>query len=232
MLKHKTDATKFYVFYRWGRVGLGGEWLLRGVFTEEKAIEAYRAKQKEKGCGGKYTTLEMSYLKDDPEILAKALAKTSNSKLPPSVARLIQLIFDFKMINNQMIEAGYDPKKLPLGKLSLNTINKAFDVLNKLSTAISNNEGEETLQQLSSEFYTLIPHDIGWQNMKTMTIRSAFTIREKLELLESLRQVQVAYQVAYGDGQDYEKEEKSAIDMNYEKLHCEIKPVDKEVILY
>ncbi len=43
--------------------------MLRGVFTEEKAIDAYRAKQKEKGgTSGKYTALEMSYLKDGNQI--------------------------------------------------------------------------------------------------------------------------------------------------------------------
>lgn len=64
VLRQKKDPSKFYVYYKWGRVGLAGDWMLRGTFNEEKAIEAYRAKQKEKGCGGKYTTLEMSYLKD------------------------------------------------------------------------------------------------------------------------------------------------------------------------
>lgn len=130
-----------------------------------------------------------------------------------------------------MVDAGYDPKKLPLGKLSLNTINKAFGVLNDLSKAISSYEGEKRLSELSSEFYTLIPHNVGWQDMKSFVIRDMTKVKEKLDLLDSLRQVQAAYQLAYGDGQDFEKEgEKSAIDINYEKLHCDIKPVDKDVI--
>lgn len=64
ILRNKKEPSKFYVFYRYGRVGLPGEWVLRGVFTEEQAVAAFRAKQEEKKVQNKYTALEMSYMKD------------------------------------------------------------------------------------------------------------------------------------------------------------------------
>lgn len=67
------------------------------------------------------------------------------------------------MMNNSMAEAGYDTKKLPLGKLSLNMINKGFSKLSELSEAIKNNAGDDVLAKLSSEFYTIIPQNVGWQ---------------------------------------------------------------------
>jgi len=48
------------------------------------------------------------------------------------VRELIKLIFDMKMITNQMIEIGYDAKKMPLGKLSKENIKMGYEVLNEL----------------------------------------------------------------------------------------------------
>ena len=152
------------------------------------------------------------------------------SKLEKPVAELIQLIFDFKMINSQLNSAGFDTKKMPLGKLSISNINKAFWVLNQLSQAIKNQASEDTLKELSSDFYTLMPHNIGWSNMSTMTIRNENTIKDKLELLESIRQVQAAYQLVYGSGDSAEGS--NPIDENYEKLHCKIESVDKNVTVF
>jgi len=97
-------------------------------------------------------------------LLTKLFAEgASKSKLKKPVAEFIQLIFDFKMMNTQMEKAGYDPKKLPLGKLSLNMINKGFSLLSELSDAIKNNADDEKIQKLCSDFFTVIPQNVGWQ---------------------------------------------------------------------
>jgi poly [ADP-ribose] polymerase len=48
------------------------------------------------------------------------------SKLQTETKELIKLIFDLKMMNNQMKEIGYDAKKMPLGKLSSECIKKGY----------------------------------------------------------------------------------------------------------
>ncbi len=75
----------------------------------------------------------------------------------------MQLIFDLKMMNNAMKEIGYDAKKCPLGKLAKTTIKSGYEVLQKISTAIQNKKSHSHLEDLSSEFYSLIPHDIGFK---------------------------------------------------------------------
>nr|VVW87367.1 unnamed protein product [Nymphaea colorata] len=67
-------------------------------------------------------------------------------------------------MNNTMKEIGYDAKRMPLGKLGDSTIKEAYGVLNKLSEAVKKKNKDE-LTKLSSEFYTLIPHDFGFQKM-------------------------------------------------------------------
>ena len=58
---------------------------------------------------------------------------------------------------------------MPLGKLGDTTIKQAYAVLNKLSEAIKKKQTSE-FKTLSSEFYTLIPHDFGFQKMANFVL--------------------------------------------------------------
>ena len=62
-----------------------------------------------------------------------------------------------------MKEIGYDPKKMPLGKLARSNIQKGYQVLEKLTKALDDKKSKSVLDDLSSEFYSLIPHDFGFQ---------------------------------------------------------------------
>lgn len=71
------------------------------------------------------------------EDLDEKMKKDSEScKLPKSVIDLISMIFNMKMINNQMKEIGYDAKKMPLGKLPKDNISSAYEILEKLSNEV------------------------------------------------------------------------------------------------
>jgi poly [ADP-ribose] polymerase len=48
------------------------------------------------------------------------------------VKRLVQLIFDLNMMKKQMMQIGYNAKKMPLGQLTQNHIQKGFTILKKL----------------------------------------------------------------------------------------------------
>lgn len=92
------------------------------------------------------------------------------------------LIFDVNVINNTMKEIGYDAKRMPLGKLGDSTIKEAYGILNKLTVAIKNKQ-TNLYRPLSSEFYTLIPHDFGFQNMANFVLDNDEKVKEKLKVL-------------------------------------------------
>ena len=81
------------------------------------------------------------------------------------------MIFDMKMMDNTMKEIGYDPKKMPLGKLADQTIKEGFQVLSELQNAIKANK-KDLFNPLSSRFYSLIPHDFGFKPMSLFVINS------------------------------------------------------------
>ena len=74
-----------------------------------------------------------------------------------------------------------DTKKMPLGKLSKSQIAKGFEVLDELESAIKKKK-TAGLMELSSQFYTIIPHNFGRQRPPIMSTLE--TVRQKLDMLQ------------------------------------------------
>ena len=67
-------------------------------------------------------------------------------------------------MNNQMKEIGYDAKKMPLGKLSKSNIEKGYKILSDIAECLKKKiPNKDELGRLSSDFYSFIPHDFGFQ---------------------------------------------------------------------
>lgn len=69
---------------------------------------------------------------------------------------------------------------MPLGKISKVQIAKGFEALEQIEDAIKNKKTSK-LDDLSSLFYTLIPHDFGRQ--RPPTISNEDTLRRKMDML-------------------------------------------------
>jgi len=69
---------------------------------------------------------------------------------------------------------------MPLGKISKQQIAKGFEALEQIEAALNQNKISQ-LAELSSLFYTLIPHDFGRQ--RPPTISDHDTLRRKMDML-------------------------------------------------
>lgn len=125
-------------------------------------------------------------------------------------------------MNSAMLHIGYDVKKMPLGKLGDSTIKEAYTVLNKLTEAVKNND-RPACSLLSGEFYSLIPHDFGYQKMSNFILDTEFKIKEKLNMLETISDLKIASKLM----ELKNDKEEAEIDQNYKKLGCSIKPLDE-----
>lgn len=94
-------------------------------------------------------------------------------------------------MKRQMIEYELDLKKMPLGKLSKKQIEHAYSVLTELQELKSKEENQSKILDASNRFYTLIPHDFGLK--KPPLLDNDAIIKSKLEMLESLLEIEVAY---------------------------------------
>ena len=77
---------------------------------------------------------------------------------------LIRLIYNKKMINDNLHEIGYDSKKMPLGKLSPVTLTNGLNILKQIELELKDgNPNRDNLTKYSSNFYSQIPHDFGFR---------------------------------------------------------------------
>jgi len=115
-------------------------------------------------------------------------------------------------------------KKMPLGTLSKEHIQKGYLVLQNIDNVlhdedISEKELRYELLSMSNQFYTLIPHDFG-ENPVTL-IDSIDALSTKMKLMEALIDIEIATTLLkQDDGGD------SIIDTNYNKLNTQISPLD------
>ena len=127
------------------------------------------------------------------------------------------------MINKTLSEIGYDSKKMPLGKLGDGTIKQGLSTLQEISKVLKGNGDRKALETLSSKFYTLIPHDVGFSKMRDHIIDTNKKLKDKIEMLESLSDIKLATKMLKNEANDDTNE----IDNRYNNLNCDLRPIDK-----
>lgn len=74
-----------------------------------------------------------------------------------------------------------DIKKMPLGKLSKVQIAKGFEVLEEIEAALNQKKRNTPLEELSSKFFTTVPHNFG--RNRPPTIDNKEIVEKKKEML-------------------------------------------------
>ncbi|XP_020598702.1 poly [ADP-ribose] polymerase 2-A [Phalaenopsis equestris] len=232
------DGFKFMVYSRWGRVGVRGQDKLHGPFTRETAIREFEVKFFEKTknrwsdrknfiCHPKcYTLLEMDYSEaGEEQVVPKPIKSVDTqlreTKLDGRIAKFISVICNVSMMKQQMLEIGYNAEKLPLGKLSQSTILKGYDVLRRISDVIGKADRKK-LEQLSGEFYTVIPHDFGFKKMREFVIDTPHKLKSKLDMVSALGEIEIATKILKDDADSLE----DPLYSHYQHLCCELNPVE------
>uniref|UniRef100_A0A8C1W4C6 Poly [ADP-ribose] polymerase n=1 Tax=Cyprinus carpio TaxID=7962 RepID=A0A8C1W4C6_CYPCA len=212
---------QYWVFRSWGRVGttIGGN-KLDNVY-EEKTGNAWASSNFTK-YPNKFYPLEIDYGQDEEAVKKLTASAGAKSKLDKPIQDLIRMIFDVESMKKAMVEFEIDLQKMPLGKLSKRQIQSAYSLLSEVQQAVADSAAEAQILDLSNRFYTLIPHDFGMK--KPPLLNNMDYIQQKVQMLDNLLDIEVAYSLLRGGVEDNEKD---PIDINYEKLKTKIEVVDK-----
>lgn len=101
-----------------------------------------------------------------------------------------------------MTSLNYDANKLPLGKLSQNTLKKGNLVLKEISEVLADPKmtlskykasQPDVLARLTSRYYTIIPHVFG-RNVPPI-IDTVARLKREAELIESLGDMEIATEI-------------------------------------
>ncbi|VDM57689.1 unnamed protein product [Angiostrongylus costaricensis] len=136
-----------------------------------------------------------------------------------------------EQMEGAMLGYQLDLDKMPLGKLSKKQITNAYSILTELQSILSEKLDAEKVLDASNRFYTLIPHNFGMEKPPLLNslelIKLNVAIQEKCDMLGSLLEIQIAYEVISGQ-QDSKADDRDPVDVHYEKLKCEMEVVDPE----
>ncbi|EAU88494.2 poly(ADP)-ribose polymerase [Coprinopsis cinerea okayama7 len=229
LLERDNSPMTYAVFCRWGRVGDRGQSKMyaesvslpaaKSVFDKQmKAKTGKSWAQRKEALGGnkKYAYLERNY-DDDDDDEEEETTPTSNkpgaedSKPPPKptiapeLVRLMELIFNSSFMQQTMASMSYDSNKLPLGKLSKDTILRGFNLLKQIGEVIGDpanavqnfseygNSYQQILSQLSSRYYTVIPHNFG--RSVPPVIGDQSMLKREAELVENLIDMKISTEI-------------------------------------
>ena len=145
------------------------------------------------------------------------------SKLDDNLQALISFIFDMKLIEQSVVQVGYDPKRLPLGQLDKETVMEGYKYLREIEKVL-NGKGKGDLADLSSKFYTYIPHNFSMKHMSNFTIKTLEMVKQKFDLIQNLIDIKIAANIV--EQKVVKGPKVNLIDQNYGKLNCEMKTLD------
>lgn len=153
----ESNGQKFLVFSKFGRVGTDvGAFYKSNPSGFKGALEIFYEKYLDKSGNkweerenfvkkpNKYYPIEVD-LEEEPEEKKEdegdfSITGLSSSMLPsyldPRVQDIINLMFDVTMIKRQMQDMSIDVKKMPLGKLTRNHIQRGYEVLRKIEEVL------------------------------------------------------------------------------------------------
>ncbi|XP_014843784.1 PREDICTED: poly [ADP-ribose] polymerase 3 [Poecilia mexicana] len=239
----------YFSWNRWGRVGEVGQSKLTPFANLESALKDFEKKFKDKTKNnwsdrmnfvshpGKYTLIEV-----DGEQDAEVKVDTVDAKVPKNVLpctldgptqNLIKLIFSNDMFKEAMKCMDLDIKKMPLGKLSKAQIAKGFEVLEEIEAAMSQKGGRGRLEELSSKFFTTIPHNFG--RSRPPAIDTKEIVEQKKEMLMVLADIELA-QTLKSETEKAQDEMLETvphpIDQDYMSLKCKLSLLAKNTEMY
>lgn len=139
---------RYWVFRSWGRVStrIGGN-ALDSFHSLKDALISFETHYEEKTGNifgqefvkkpGRYYHMDINYGREE-ELDENKLEVDSDikSKLPEKVQELVKILFDINLMKQFLYEFELDMEKMPLGKISLKQIQKAWSVLNEIAGLI------------------------------------------------------------------------------------------------
>ncbi|XP_014252361.1 poly [ADP-ribose] polymerase [Cimex lectularius] len=228
------SGREFFIWRAWGRIGtnIGGNKLdkmpdiqtakreFKALF-EEKTGNRWKDRENFEKKPKLMYPIEVDYGQSDT--IKMSHESSVESKLPKPVQDLVAMLFDVEIMKKVMMEFELDLEKMPLGKLSRKQIQKAYAVLSELQQKDCDLK-KGIIIDATNRFYTIIPHDFGTDTPPLLDNKEI--IQAKLEMLESLMEMEVAYSLlkeTKGEGDDSQH----PLDAHYKKLNTDIEVLDR-----
>ncbi len=139
--------------------------------------------------------------------------------LDPRLQELLALISNLNMMKCTMKEFNIDLRKMPLGKISKKQIKDAYEILKAIADGIDKNITSCDFEELSSEFYTLIPSSFG--RRKPPIICDEEQVKKYIDMLDVLTDLEIAGSILKID----KKDKIHPLDKIYQQIKIDLTPL-------
>ncbi|XP_071076550.1 protein mono-ADP-ribosyltransferase PARP3 [Desmodus rotundus] len=246
------DGDRFACWNRWGRVGEVGQSKLSYFDSLDDAKKDFEKKFRDKTKNhwaerdrfvahpGKYTLIEVQGEDEAQEAVVKVdggpvrtvAQQVRPCSLDAATQKLITNIFSKDMFSDAMALMNLDVKMIPLGNLSKRQIARGFEALEALEAALrAPTSGDHSLEELSSHFYTVIPHNFG--HSWPPPIDSLELLQAKKDMLLVLATNELARSLQAASKEEKRVEEvPHPLDRDYQLLKCQLQLLDPEAPEY
>lgn len=195
----------YYCWQKWGRVGEPGRASsskLDGPYgSVAAALKPFLKKFRDKtgnrfgeafvAKAGKYKLVEIENdIAPKETSLSKSLPiiEREPSKLDPTTIDLIHTLFSKEMRSDALQKMDIDLEKLPLGLPSSRQIAQGVSILERIQDKLKGERVSESYENLSSQFYTAIPHSFG--RSIPPTIRDAEHLQRRFDMCNIMLDMQ------------------------------------------
>ncbi|KAL3989812.1 Poly [ADP-ribose] polymerase 2 domain protein [Acanthocheilonema viteae] len=230
----ESDVEKrYWVWFRWGRVGYKGQSSLNPFGTDlagAKELFCDKFKSKTRNDWAERTNFEKvigkyDYLPTDYSKVIEVKKKDGNdtkekkkveSKLDSYLQHLLNIICDIRTMEETMTELEYDATKTPLGKVTDEQIKAGYAALTKIEEYIKKRDFSSSFVETVNSYYTKIPHFFGMR--QPPMIKTIEQLKAEIKLLEALGEIEVAVRTFKKEGNI----NVHPIDRHYINMKCEI----------
>ena len=180
---------------------------------------------------GKYTLLDGTRTRQNGP--AKSLVETKDSELSKELQTFLELISDEDFFDQELTELGVDNSS---GEALIDEarIDLAFEILKQMHVELTNAGGGtvslETLERLTGQLFTYIPHNLGFKKVKDFCVNSFQRLQEEYEILKRLKAAVSNQKLIQGDPLKSVGSEKPRhpLDVLYDRLSCHLKLLDQD----
>lgn len=239
VIEHDTKM-QYTTFRKWGKVGnddVSGNKIthyptadaaireFKKVFVEKTGNE-WEQRANFKKVFGKFVLLDIDYSSGGAATGGPSSGSTDYAgPLDNATKRFVELIFDLKVMTDELKELEIDTEKMPLGKISKKNIGDAFSALKSLQEALT--EADEAKRRTllvsgSNRFYSFVPH-AAKPGEKLPLIDTEDAIRAKSELLSTLSEMEIATKLMSSGTVAGEH----PVDANFKKLRSNLREIPK-----
>ncbi len=206
------NASEFYVFSRWGRVGAKGQTSCKRQPSSYAAISLFLKTYREKTShnwgdaneyipkNGKYCKMKMAEIDVvEQEAEGNTDGGDAQDTLEQSIKEFIEMIADNKMHMQALKSFNVDVQKMPLGKISDTQIDDAYKILSNIADILLSNKPTNNLSadintkliNASNSFWTIVPCNSG-RTTPPPIICNKEMINNLVDLLEIMKNAKIS----------------------------------------